>query len=242
MAKQLFNSSEKSNFILNMTEEKYAEIASWGLISACLMTSLAMSVPVIFGNRLDVLASAGLAVSGVFCMVLALIGAMKKYIGRKLIVPVCGMGVIFLWAVISTIFSYDAYVSLNGYPGRCEGLLAIVFYIGFFFTAVSVKSEKARRKLIYGILANGLINSIVGLIQIFNGRISSYTKIGYEIEVNAASGFSQSPLFLAMVLSISIASALMGFVILDSKKIKILCIISSWCLLFTTPSPLDSLA
>ncbi|MDE6775897.1 MAG: hypothetical protein K2J37_06365 [Ruminococcus sp.] len=237
MAKQLFNSSEKSNFILNMTEEKYAEIASWGLISACLMTSLAMSVPVIFGNRLDMLASAGLAVSGVFCMILALIGAMKKYISRKLVIPICGMGIIFLWAVISMIFSYDIYVSLNGYPGRGEGLLAIVFYICFFFTGAAVKSKKARERLIYGILANGLLNSIVGLIQIFTGQISSYTKIGYEVEVNAASGLSQSPLFLAMVLSISIAAALMGFLILDNKKTKIVCIVSacifSFVIMFT---------
>lgn len=237
MAKQLFNSSEKSNFILNMTEEKYAKIASWGLMAACLTTSLSMTIPVIFRNKMDVLSSAGLAVAGVFCMVLALIGAMKKYISRKLVIPICGMGVIFLWAVISMLFSYDKYVSLNGYTGRGEGLLAIVFYISFFFTAVSVKTENARKKLIYGILANGLLNSIVGLVQIFTGKISEYSKIGYEIEVNAASGLSQSPLFLAMVLSISIAAALMGFVILDSKKIKILCIVSacifSFVIMFT---------
>ncbi len=32
MAKQLFNSSEKSNFILNLTEEKYSNLASFGIM------------------------------------------------------------------------------------------------------------------------------------------------------------------------------------------------------------------
>ena len=40
MAKQLFKSSEKSNFILNMTEEKYSSITSKILFFTCIAVSL----------------------------------------------------------------------------------------------------------------------------------------------------------------------------------------------------------
>ena len=76
MAKQLFNSSEKSNFILNLTEEKYAKMASFGMLSALFATSAATAIPVIaHDSGLYVLSAAGLAVSGVICMIIAIIAA-----------------------------------------------------------------------------------------------------------------------------------------------------------------------
>ncbi len=237
MAKQLFNSSEKSNFILNMTEEKYSKIASIGLLAACLCTSFSTAVPVISGNKVYTIITAGLSVAGVIGMVLALIGIMKKYVGKRLLLPLCGTGVTLLWAVISLINSYDRNVSLNGYPGRGEGLLAIIFYISFFITAASIKGDKARKTLVYGILANGLLNSVFALIQVFSGELSDFHWASVKIEINAAAGLSQSPLFLAMVLSLSIAAALMGAVLFSGKKEKIFCIFSacvfSFVIMFT---------
>ena len=45
MAKELFNSSEKSNFILNMTEEQYAKLASAGMYAACFAVPLFTILP-----------------------------------------------------------------------------------------------------------------------------------------------------------------------------------------------------
>ena len=245
MAKQLFNSSEKSNFILNLTEEKYAKIASWGLLAACFCTSAATAIPVFTGNKAYTITSMGLSIAGVLGMVLALIGAMKKYVTKRIIVPLCCMGVTLVLAVISLINSYDISVSLNGYPGRGEGLLAIIFYICFFISAASIKVDKARETLIYGILGNGLLNCVIGFIQVFTGKISDFVIVQLKtvegnveaVKINAAAGLSQSPLFLAMVLSISIAAALMGAVLLNGKKKRIFCIISacvfSFVIMFT---------
>lgn len=237
MAKQLFNSSEKSNFIVNMTEEKYSKLASWGLVMSVLLTSVSAAIPLVTGEKVYVLTSVGMTLGGVFCMVLALIGAMKKYISKSVLLPVGAVGFGLIWALISMINSYDINVSLNGFPGRNEGVLTLLFYASFFITAAAIKGDKARKLLLYGLLGNGILNSIFSLIQIFTGELSDYSRVSIKIEINAASGLSQSPIFLAMVLSITIAAAFMGLAIFESKKSKIFCIIticlSSFVIMFT---------
>lgn len=226
MAKQLFNSSEKSNFILNMTEEKYSKLASWGLIATIILSSVSTAIPVISRIKIYNISSAGVTVGGIICMVLALIGGMKKYVSKRIAIPAAAMGFSLVWGVISMINSYDPLVSLNGYPGRGEGLLTLMFYGCIFLTAACINTEKARIKLIWGILANGLINAIAGVVQIITGKISDYAWASLKIKINAASGFAQSPIFLAMVLSISITAAICGLVLFEGKKSKILCIFS----------------
>ena len=105
MAKQLFNSSEKSNFILNMTEEKYSKLASWGLIVTIILSSISTAIPVISGIKIYNISSAGLTVGGIICMVLALIGAMKKYVSKRIAIPAAAMGFSLVWGVISMINS-----------------------------------------------------------------------------------------------------------------------------------------
>ncbi|MCM1132817.1 MAG: O-antigen ligase family protein [Ruminococcus flavefaciens] len=233
MAKQLFNSSENSNFILNLTEEKYSKLASFGLLTACFSTSLLTAIPVIARQQMYALSAVGLAVAGVICMILALIGAIKKYIGKKTLVPVCAFGFMLIWGVISLINSYDVNIAFYGYTGRGEGLLAIIFYACFFCTALSVKREKSVLTLIYGIVGAGLLNSIFALIQVFTGKLSNYRMLSMELQANAASGLAQSPLFLAMLLTLSLTASLMGFLFLEKKSGRIFCIISACIFSFT---------
>ncbi|MBR6384807.1 MAG: O-antigen ligase family protein [Ruminococcus sp.] len=227
MAKTIFNSSEKSNFILNMTEEKYSKIASVGLMCACFGVSLFTMIPEITMNRgFYSMSGAGLAISGVICLILALIAIIKKYV-RKIMFPVCAFGAMVLWCVVSLINSYDINISLNGYVGRGEGFLAILFYFGFFVTASAIKKEKAFETLVYGITGAGIFNSLWSLIQIFTGSFSHYIYASINTEINAASGLMQSPLFLAMFLTICLVTALLGYALSDSKKKRIFFIICS---------------
>ena len=233
MAKQLFNSSEKSNFILNLTEEKYSKLASFGLLTACFTTSIATAIPVISGEQVYAVSSAGLAIAGVICMILAMIGGIKKYIDKKALIPVCALGFMLVWGVISLINSYDMGISFYGYTGRGEGLLAIIFYCCFFVTATSIRRDKTFTTLIYGIIGTGLLNSVFGLIQVFTGKISAYRMVSMEIQVNSASGLAQSPLFLAMLLALSLTASLMGFIFIKKKSVKLFCIISACIFSFT---------
>ena len=141
--------------------------------------------------------------------------------------PVYAFGAMIVWAVVSLINSYDKVISLYGYEGRGEGLFAIVFYAGFFITASAVKNKKPFKSVIYGIVGTGLLNSVIGIIQVFTGKISNYKSVALDLKIYAASGFSQSPLFLAMFLTLAIIAALMGFMNENSKGKKIFFIVCS---------------
>ena len=161
--KTLFNSSENSNFILNMTEEQYSKLASIGLTATCFLvfvfTAIAEIISAVSGSSSYSIAAAGLSIAGVFCMILALIALIKHYIGKNVLVPVCALAVFLAWSVISLANSYDKSVSLYGFSQRGEGVLSTLFYLGFFITAASVKREKALRSLLDGITAAGLLNA-----------------------------------------------------------------------------------
>ncbi|MDE5556294.1 MAG: hypothetical protein K2J32_01190 [Ruminococcus sp.] len=227
MSKQLFNSSENSNFILNMTEEKYSQLASYGLSLACFTTAVFAFIPELVDKLSYSIVSGGLAISGVICMILALIGIMKKYIDCKKNLPFWAFVTMILWGIISLINSYSVSVSFYGFSGRGEGLLAIIFYFGFFITAMSVRREKAINIVINSIISAGLLHSIISLVQIFTGKLSHYRYAELTTKINASSGLAQSPIFLAMVLSLALTASLVTAVLTDNKKRRIFCIVSS---------------
>lgn len=225
MAKQLFNSSDKSNFILNMTQEAYSSIAIKALISTVLITSVASAIPLISGIKVHTFSAMGLMLGGVFCLVLAIIALLKKFVEKRLILPMAAIGFGLVWAFVSMINSYDMNVSLNGYAGRGEGVFSLLFYASFFVSASALKGDKFRKTLLGGILVNGFINSVVGIIQIFTGEFSDFANVSLKVKINAAAGLSQSPIFLAMVLSISIVAAISGLIVFEKKKSKIMCVV-----------------
>jgi hypothetical protein len=231
MAKTLFNSSEKSNFILNMTEEKYSRLASKGLAAAMMLAPLFTIAPEIYASEVQSKASyaftaGGLVCGGVIAMIIAIIGIMKKYISKWNIFPVCTMAAMVLWGVVSLVKGVDLNISFYGYPERGEGLLAIIFYFCFFTSAASLKRETAIKTVIDGIVGVGILNSVISLIQVFTGKLSHYTN-ALEDKINAASGLATSPLFLAMVLTLSLTAALIGFMTSDSKTRRTVFVCSS---------------
>lgn len=237
MAKELFNSSEKSNFILNLTEEKYSKMASVGLLTACFLVSAMTAIPEILHRPVYSLSSAGLAVSGVICLILAIIAFIKKYITGKKLIAVGAFGVFLLLALISSLTSYnDINTGIYGYTGRGEGFLALMFYFSFFVTAISIKTEKALRTLVWGIIGTGILNSLWSLEQVFHGDLGFYRTVT-GIKLYAASGLSQSPLFLAMVLTLSLTAAVTGAILMTEKKQRIICTVSaclfSFIMMFT---------
>lgn len=233
MAKTIFKTTEKSNFILNMTKEQYSGIASKALFAMCLMISLFAIPAECFSEVGFSIVSAGLAVSGVICMILALIAVMKKYISRKMLFPITAFGVMLVWGVFSMLDSYSVSVGFYGFSGRGEGLLSLIFYFGFFLTALTLKGEKAVNTLLTGIISVGVLNSLWGLLQIFIPAFPSNYRhvVGIKNDVDAASGLAQSPIFLAMLLSLSLTAAVIGAVISRSKKKRTFCIIC--CCLFS---------
>ena len=224
MAKTIFNTTEKSNFILNMTEEQYSKLASRGLVAAMMCIPLFTFIPEITDKASYAFSAGGLALGGVIAIILAFIGMMKKYIRKTALFPVCAMGAMVIWGFVSMMNSYDIQISTYGYTERGEGLLAILFYFGFFTTAASLKRETAIKTILNGIVGIGLLNSIVSLIQVFAAKLTHYKIISMEIddsEIDAASGLSMSPLFLAMLLTFALIAALIGFITCDNKRFRV---------------------
>lgn len=237
MAKQLFNSSEKSNFILNLTKDGYSKLAAVCLIIAFFATSLTTAIPVFTEKAIYSISAVGLAVSGVFSMIVALIGAMKKYIDKKMTLPFILLGVMLLMGLISMFNSYDMRIGFYGYTGRDEGFLTLMYYVCFFAAAACIKNGKSLKTLLIGIVSAGLLNSAVALIQVFAGKFSFYKMASLNEKINAASGLAQSPLFLAMLLSLALIAALFGVISFKGKGQKVFCGISacifSFVMIFT---------
>lgn len=226
MAKTIFHSTEKSNFILNMTEEQYSKLASRGLAAAMMTAPLLTLVPEITDKASYSFTSGGLVIGGVIAMIIAIIGLMKKYISKWNIFPVCAMAAMVLWGIMSLVKGCDLEISFYGFPERGEGLLAILFYFCFFTSAASLKQETAIKTVIDGIVGVGILNSVIALIQIFTGKLSHY-RLAVDDVINAASGLVMSPLFLAMLLTLSLTAALIGFLTSEDKKRRIVFICSS---------------
>lgn len=239
--KTLFNSTENSNFILNMTEEQYSKLAVIGLMFACFSTSVFTAVAeiqkVATGECSYSIAAGGLAVAGVFCMILALIALIRKFVSPKAIIPSAAFGLFIFWSTISLLNSYDMSVSFYGFSQRGEGLLSTLFYASFFITAASIKRKKALTALLDGIAAAGFLNAVWGIVQVFSDKLGSYRLLDLLLKANAASGLSQSPLFLATLLTLSITASVIGAIGSESKKRRIAYLVSaavcSFAMMFT---------
>ena len=229
MAKTLLNSSEKSNFILNMTEETYSKLASIGLFAACFAVPLFTILPEVDSAHTYSAASIGMAIVGVYGLIMALIAIMKKYVRKEQLIPVLAFAVLIGWSVVSLADSYDMDIAFRGFPQRGEGVLSTLYYFGFFVTGLSIKREKALNTVIYGVIGSGLFNSAWALIQIFTEghKLSHYSTISIFFDF-AASGLAHSPVFLAFLLTLSMTAALVTAAVTDNNKKRIFCIVSSF--------------
>ncbi|NLT09379.1 MAG: hypothetical protein GXY08_07740 [Ruminococcus sp.] len=242
-SKTLFNTSENSNFILNMTEETYSKLASWGLFAACLTVPLFTIFPEINDRHSYNLSTIGLTISGVYCLIMALIAIVKKYVKKSTLLPVLAFSFLIGWSVISLMDSYDRNIGLKGYPQRGEGLLSTMYYFGFFVTGLSLKRDKALKTVICGILASGWLNSLFAMIQIIHpDHEPSHYRFISVFFMFAASGLAHSPMFLGILLALCLTAALTIAVTCSSNKIRIFCIISSALFAFVSMFTFNSLA
>lgn len=222
MARTIFNSSEKSNFILNMTEEQYSKIASYSLIGACLLVPLFTIFAECMSTSTYTIASAGLVIAGVYALIMAMIALIKKYIRGGTVFPVCAFAFMLVWSVVSMLDSYEISVGMYGFSQRGEGVMAIMFYCAVFVSAAAIKVENAVDTILKCLTATGLLNSVWALIQIFTGKLGHYRMLSLDIEANAASGLAHSPLFLAELLSLSLTAALISAVRAEKSKERII--------------------
>lgn len=226
-----------------MTAEKYNKIASKVLLISCILVSLFAIPSEITYKTGYVYINCGLAICGVAGMITALIAILKKYIHKSMLIPVCSFGFMILWGVLSLINSYDKNIAFYGSNGRGEGLLALIFYFCMFITAMTLTKENAIHTVMDSIVAMGLVNVIWGILQItditssFADSKDYYDYISNVGNINAASGLCQSPMFLAMALSLALMTAITGACICESNGRRLIytlsAILFSFMIMFT---------
>lgn len=228
MAKTLFNSSDQSNFILNMSTEDYRSYLLKVLLGYAILMPL-FCIPLEFAS-LYTMPGMALSIVGVFAIVFALIGFMKKVTPSSLYLPACLWLGMVLWGVVSLSTAYDVNIALMGSDGRNEGLLSVIFYGCIFLLGAQLGTESNRNKLLCGLLGLGLLHSVWGILQAF-GLPSYYDRLDTLLLFNARipSGLAGSPIFLAIILTMLLPAALLGAAAAESKKQRIFCTICAVC-------------
>ena len=162
--KHLFGSSEKSDFILNMSAESAQKLCGVYSIIAVLVLCV-ITIPYYFTQNIKYgmdesvnrtlylnekfifFISAAVLAVGFVGFIIFLIANMKKQVelkdNKSLIVPLA----VVLLSVISCLLSADIFTSFYGYLDRSEGMLTILGYWGLFAAGMTVTADDRRIKL-----------------------------------------------------------------------------------------------
>ncbi len=220
MAKTIFNTTEKSNFILNMKTEDYHKY-NLRILQLFLILMPLFSLPLEFAKVYSVPGMA-LTITGVFAVVFVLIGFMKQATPRRLWLPAILLGSMVVWGCVSLYNSYDYSVSLFGFDGRSEGLLSILFYGCFFLLGAQLGTDTNRQKLLNAMFWMGLAECVWALVQMLpcSAGISYYANLEPLLlfRVFLPSGLTGSPVFLATLLVMLTFPAVLAAVFAEHRQ------------------------
>ncbi len=221
MAKTIFNTTEKSNFILNMKTKDYQKYLLRILLGLAVLMPL-FCLPLEF-FRVNSVYGMVLSIIGVFAMVFVLIGFMKKVTPRALFLPAGLYAGILVCALISSILSFYYDVSLFGLDGRSEGLLSLLFYGCFFLLGAQLGTTDNLKKLLNGLLCMGLANCVWGFFQALPLGLGHYQHLEPMLAFRTflPSGLAGSPIFLASLLLLLLFPAIFGAILEENKKMRL---------------------
>ncbi len=235
--KHLFGTSEKSDFILNMTDEGTKKLCAVYCIIAMAIIELAAIPYYLTKNVVDYTEEIG-GVSfphylsdkviyfvivimfglGILGLSIFLIGRMKKQISLADNRALAVLGLIIVMSLISALASGSLSDSMTGYLDRAEGFLTLIGYYGFFAAAFTVVGDGWRRRLCTVIVTIGVVNAVIGILQTipaFEDILPNwFSKLNVTfttaMSIPAANGLAMTPHALAALLTIAFAAAFAG--------------------------------
>lgn len=210
--KTIFGTTEKSNFILNMTLDTMYKIIRVMLVISMGLSVAAGGLWLFTGKLYAYMGLAMLTFSGFACALWFGISVWKSSTPFYKNISYFMAIALAILAIISTLLSYSKATSLFGNQGRFEGLLAIVSYIALFLFATMIGSALDAKKIIDVIIAVGLINAVVAALQRFGVLYTPFKSLFSTMKENVflPTGFVGSPIFLATLLVICLALAMNG--------------------------------
>lgn len=256
--KHLFGSSEKSDFILNMTDAGTKKFCAVYCIIAMLIVEAAAIPYYLTKNVVDyydtmgdiqmphyvsdkVIYWAAVLMFGIgllgFCVLL--IGRMKKQISLNDNRALLWLGAVIAMSFVSALCANEIGNAMTGYLDRAEGMLTLLGYYGFFAAAFTVVSGDWRKRVCAVIIVIGVVNAVLGIMQIIPGIRGSlpnwFNKLNVTFtqvyDVPAANGLAMTPHALAAILTVSFAISAVVTVFSHSMIYKLFC--AAACMLMT---------
>lgn len=187
MAKTIFGTSDKSNFILNMDLDKYRHFCGEMMLILLWAVGIAQGVNqltyaansslsdlvdgggagMVFALLMIMLRSVAIifSIAGVISIITVVIGLMRKQVTKSAAVPYIMLAAMLVWAAVSLFHSYDYHTSFFGQDGRDEGWLALLIYASLFYLGTMLRRKDDREYFLHGILNFGIVQGIWGFFQ-----------------------------------------------------------------------------
>ena len=192
--KHLFGSSEKSDFILNMSQEgaqklmgMFSIISMW-ILAVCALPyyltknsvkmveeSDGLSVTHYYTENTIAIMSSVLVAIGFFCVLMFLIANMKNQATLKnkkgLIIT---LGAYILLSLVTMLMSSDKDTAFFGHSYRNDGYLQFLASCGFIFIGIIVTGDKWRSRLCDNIVAIGAFEALFGIAQCISPNVPNF--------------------------------------------------------------------
>ena len=254
--KHLFGTSDKSDFIINLTDQGARKLCAMYCIVAMIFIELAaipyyltknvvdytekigdMEFPHYLSDQIIYWAAIIMLGFGLLGLSIFLIAKMKKMISlkdNKALLLVVG---IITMTLISALAAENLTSAMTGYLDRAEGFMTIVGYYGFFAAGFTVVGDGWRKRLCAVIVSIGAVNAVIGILQcvpaLSDVLPNWFEKLNISFNqgfaIPAANGLAMTPHALAALLTVAFAAAFAGAVFSEKSVHKLIYIAA--CLL-----------
>ena len=219
--KTIFNTTEKSNFILNMPAETLRKYIR-NLLVICVILPFIGGFFWLFTDKAKYLGASLLTLSGFTSVLIFIVALLKKDVIFHKNISYIILVALMIFAAVTAAFALDSSIGIYGKEGRNEGVLAILSYGGLFLLG-SLISKKEDVKFIFDTLIFiGILQCIISLLQHFQlFDFPTGFKNLYSIAVENCflpEGTSGSPIFFATFLTLVSGIAMAG--VCYEKQIK----------------------
>ena len=216
--KTIFGTTEKSNFILNMTNDQFNKLASvmftigFSLIFVLSAVAELMSKGKITVATYDwkIVPSVSLGITGILAISIFIIAFIKQTLSKKqivasviaLVLAVC-MYISYVNAM-TTVQDYNAFLGFR--YGRYEGLMVYLSYLFIFLGSMTINKETTVRNIFRVFSVITVLQSIWSGLQFISSFPSFYYKVPYIMQpIMLPSGTTGSPAYLATFMACGLA-------------------------------------
>ncbi len=229
--KLIFNSTEKSNFILNMSGDTLRLFIRRMALIIVICTFLGGFLWMA-DDKLSYIGASCVTVAGFLSVLMFIISASKNDIAPLKNPSYFMVAAMLIFATISAISSFDQSRAVFGMQGRYEGLIAIISYVGIFIAGTLIVNGDDIVRVFDVITGIGVVQCAIGILQKLAIINDGFFDLNHEMVfgVNLPSGTAGSPIFFGVVLTLFSGIAVAGAVYDKNAKRRIFYLAA--CLLY----------